>query len=369
MQRNRKSDSSRASGRSNSGNRGKAQSAKSSSPKKDYSPAAKSVGKSGESSSGSSAPKRDFKSAPKPFGKSTESSTKKDFKSAPKSASLKDRPAAAGKESTENTSKRKNVKPNYAAFKDQPKYFVKRKPKAPKVVHDDNSISVNKYVSNSGFCSRREADVYIEEGRVTINDEIATKGNRVYEDDVVAVDGEVLTRPTKTIILAMNKPLGITSTTDMNDPDNIIKFIGYPQRIFPIGRLDKDSEGLILLTNNGDIVNKILRAGNDHEKEYIVHVNKPIQYDFIQGMKNGVPMLGTTTLPCTVFQEGKNVFRIILVQGLNRQIRRMCEYFGYNVVRLKRTRIMNVSLGNLNLGSYRILNRTELDELNEMIEN
>lgn len=348
MQRNKRSDSSRASSRSNSGNRGKSQSAKPGSSKKDFSPAAKSFGKSADSS-GSATTKRDFKSASKP-------------------AASKDRPAAAGKESTGNTSKRKNVKPNYGAFKDQPKYFVKRKPKAPKVVHDDNSVSVNKYVSNSGFCSRREADVYIEEGRVTINDEIAEKGNRVYPDDVVAVDGEILKRPTKTIILAMNKPIGITSTTDMNDPDNIIKYVGYPQRIFPIGRLDKDSEGLILLTNDGDIVNKILRAGNDHEKEYIVHVDKPIQYDFIQGMKNGVPMLGTTTLPCKVFQEGKNVFRIIIVQGLNRQIRRMCEYFGYNVIRLKRTRIMNVGLGNLNIGSYRILNKVELEELNEMID-
>lgn len=318
MQRNRRTDSSRASNRSNSGKNTKSRS-----------------------------------QAPKPVAAPA---SKKDGK-----------PSASNpKENSSGASKRKNTKPNYSAFKDQPKYFVKRKPKAPKIVHDDNSVSINKYISNSGFCSRREADVFIEEGRVTINDETAMKGNRVYEDDVVAVDGEILKRPTKTIYIAMNKPIGITSTTDMNDPDNVIKFIGYPQRIFPIGRLDKDSEGLILLTNDGDIVNKILRAGNEHEKEYLVHVNKPIQYEFIQGMKNGIPMLGTTTLPCKVFQEGKNVFRIILVQGLNRQIRRMCEHFGYDVVRLKRTRIMNISLGNLSTGSYRILNKSELEELNSM---
>lgn len=318
MQRNRRTDSSRASNRSNSGN--------------------------------------NAKSRPQTPKSATAPVSRKDGKPS----------ASTPKDSSSGTSKRKNTKPNYAAFKDQPKYFVKRKPKAPKVIHDDNSVSINKYISNSGFCSRREADVFIEEGRVTINDETAMKGNRVYGDDVVAVDGEILKRPAKTIYIVMNKPIGITSTTDMNDPDNIIKYIGYPQRIFPIGRLDKDSEGLILLTNDGDIVNKILRAGNDHEKEYLVHVNKPIQHDFIQGMKNGVPMLGTTTLPCKVFQEGKNVFRIILVQGLNRQIRRMCEYFGYDVVRLKRTRIMNISLGNLSTGSYRILNKSELEELNSM---
>lgn len=268
-----------------------------------------------------------------------------------------------------NKSKRANTKPNYGAFKDQPKYFVKKNPKKQKVVHDDDSVSVNKYISNSGYCSRREADKYIEEGRVTINDIEATKGNRVYPDDEVAVDGEILKRPTKTIYIAMNKPLGITSTTDMNDPDNIIKYIGYPQRIFPIGRLDKDSEGLILLTNDGDIVNKILRAGNHHEKEYLVHVDKPLNHEIIQGMRNGVPMLGTKTLPCKVIQEGKNVFRIFLVQGLNRQIRRMCEHFGLNVLRLKRIKIMNISLGNLNTGSYRLLNRNEVLELQEILDN
>lgn len=258
-------------------------------------------------------------------------------------------------------------KMNYAAFKNQPKYFVKRDPKKQKLVHDDDSVSLNKFISNSGFCSRREADTFIEDGRVEINEEVASKGNRVYKDDIVTVDGEQLTRPEKLVYIAFNKPNGITSTTDLNDKDNVVNFMGYSKRIFPIGRLDKDSEGLLLMTNDGDIVNKILRAGNHHEKEYIVHVDKAIQYDFINGMKTGIPMLGTRTLPCEVHQEGKNVFRIILVQGLNRQIRRMCEHFGYKVIKLKRTRIMNIQLSNLALGSYRILNASEIAEMNDIM--
>lgn len=257
---------------------------------------------------------------------------------------------------------------NYAAFKDQPKYFVKKNPKKQKVVHDDGSISLNKYISNSGYCSRREADTYIEDGRVEINDEVASKGNRVYKDDIVTVDGEHLFKEEKLVYIAFNKPNGITSTTDLSDPDNVVNYLGYTKRIFPIGRLDKDSEGLLLLTNDGDIVNKVLRAGHEHEKEYIVQVNQEIKHDFILGMKNGIPMLGTKTLPCKVTQEGKNTFRIILVQGLNRQIRRMCEHFGYKVVRLKRTRIMNVQLNNLALGSYRVLNPDEVAELKSTLE-
>lgn len=333
MQRNRKSDNSRASSRSGS--------YKSYRDKKSPAP--------------EKAPK-DLKGPVK---------DKKEVKSKEPQAPIeKAAPIEKGKKS-----KRTNVKPNYAAFKDQPKYFVKKNPKKQKVVHDDDSVSVNKFISNSGYCSRREADKFIEEGRVTINDEVANKGNRVYPDDEVAVDGEILKRPTKTIYIAMNKPVGITSTTDMNDPDNIIKFIGYPQRIFPIGRLDKDSEGLILLTNDGDIVNKVLRAGNHHEKEYLVHVDKPLNHEIIQGMRNGIPMLGTKTLPCKVIQEGKNVFRIFLVQGLNRQIRRMCEHFDLKVIRLKRIKIMNISLGNLSTGSYRLLNRNEIQEMQEMLNN
>jgi 23S rRNA pseudouridine2604 synthase len=256
---------------------------------------------------------------------------------------------------------------NYAAFKNQPKYFVKKNPKKQKVVHDDDSISLNKFISNSGFCSRREADTYIEDGRVEINEEVASRGNRVYKDDIVTVDGEQLNKADKLVYIAFNKPNGITSTTDLNDPDNVINYMGYPKRIFPIGRLDKDSEGLLLLTNDGDIVNKVLKAGNEHEKEYIVQVNQEIQHDFIYGMKNGIPMLGTRTLPCKVFQEGKNVFRIILVQGLNRQIRRMCEHYGYKVLKLKRTRIMNIKLSSLALGSYRLLTPDEIAEMNEII--
>lgn len=354
MQRNKKSDTSRASSRSGSykSYRDKNSSAPAKENKNSKAPA-----KDKKFSNASSSDKKKSNSA---------SSDKKGIGQASSSEKSFEKPV---KSEPANKSKRANTKPNYGAFKDQPKYFVKRKPKAPKVVHNDDSVSVNKYISNSGYCSRREADVYIEEGRVTINDMEATKGNRVYPDDEVAVDGEILKRPAKTIYIAMNKPLGITSTTDMNDPDNIIKYIGYPQRIFPIGRLDKDSEGLILLTNDGDIVNKILRAGNHHEKEYLVHVDKPINHEIIQGMRNGVPMLGTTTLPCRVVQEGKNVFRIFLVQGLNRQIRRMCEHYNLNVLRLKRIKIMNISLGNLSTGSYRLLNRNEISELQEILDN
>ena len=222
---------------------------------------------------------------------------------------------------------------------------------------------MNKYISNSGYCSRREADRFIEDGRVEINDEVAARGNRVYKDDIVTVDGEHLFKAEKLVYIAFNKPLGVTSTTDSNDPDNVVSYMGYSKRIFPVGRLDKDSEGLLLMTNDGDIVNKVLRAGNEHEKEYIVQVDKDIQHEFISGMKNGIPMLGTKTLPCEVHQEGRNVFRIVLVQGLNRQIRRMCEHFGLKVIKLKRTRIMNIKLNNLALGSYRILTPNEVAEL------
>ncbi|MCO5230005.1 MAG: 23S rRNA pseudouridine(2604) synthase RluF [Chitinophagales bacterium] len=263
----------------------------------------------------------------------------------------------------QSSTKEKSSKINYGAYTEQPKYFVKKKPKKQTVIHQDDSVSVNKYISSSGYCSRREADRLIEEGRVTINDKIAQKGNRIYPNDTVTVDGEEIYSTSNTVYIAMNKPLGVTSTTDLNDPDNIINYLGYSERIFPIGRLDKDSEGLILLTNNGDVVNKILRAGNQHEKEYIVQVDKMISHEFIEGMKNGVPMLGTKTLPCKVWQEKKNSFRIILVQGLNRQIRRMCEHFGYKVTHLKRVRIMNISLGNTKIGSYRVLDNNEVEEL------
>jgi 23S rRNA pseudouridine2604 synthase len=231
------------------------------------------------------------------------------------------------------------------------------------------SIQVNKYISSSGFCSRREADGYVEQGRVFINDEIALPTSRVYPGDVVTVDGErIKVKASKqSVYIAFNKPRGITSTTDPTDRSNIIYFINHPKRIFPIGRLDKDSEGLILLTNDGDIVNKILRAGNEHEKEYTVTVNKPLTPEFVKRMSSGVPVLGQMTKPCVVRQEGTKRFRIILTQGLNRQIRRMCEYLGYEVVTLKRTRIMNISLGNIQVGKWRNLSNTEVEQITRMV--
>ncbi|MBC9933004.1 23S rRNA pseudouridine(2604) synthase RluF [Chitinophaga qingshengii] len=228
-------------------------------------------------------------------------------------------------------------------------------------------ISINKYISETGFCSRREADKYIEQGRVTINDNIASKGNRVKDGDVVEVDGEPLKKKKTAVYIALNKPKGVTCTTDLKDKTNIIDFMNYPSRIFPIGRLDKLSEGLIFLTNDGDIVNKILRAGNQHEKEYIVSVDKPVTLEFIKAMRNGVKILGTVTQKCFVQQEGTDRFRIILTQGLNRQIRRMCEVLGYKVVTLKRTRIMNMTLKDLAPGKWRYFTREEIANINAMV--
>jgi len=229
--------------------------------------------------------------------------------------------------------------------------------------------SLNKYISDSGFCSRREADKYIEQCRVTINGKDADKGNRVKEGDDVRVDGEPIKKKKQTVYLALNKPKGVTCTTDLKDKTNIIDFINFKSRIFPIGRLDKRSEGLIFLTNDGDIVNKILRAGNGHEKEYIVTVDKPINIDFINKMRNGVKILGTTTQKCFVKQEGDNRFRIILTQGLNRQIRRMCEALGFNVTSLKRIRIMSISLAGLPIGKWRYFTPDEINTINKMVAN
>jgi len=220
--------------------------------------------------------------------------------------------------------------------------------------------SLNKYISETGFCSRREADKYIEQGRVTINDNIAIKGNRVEQGDVVEIDGEPIKKKDKIVYMVFNKPVGITCTTDLKDKDNIISFINFKSRIFPVGRLDKPSEGLIFLTNDGDIVNKILRAGNNHEKEYVVTVDKPITGEFTGKMSNGVKILDTVTKKCVVKQEGKNRFRITLVQGLNRQIRRMCQALGYNVITLKRVRIMNITLTNLPVGKWRYFTPDEI---------
>ncbi len=236
---------------------------------------------------------------------------------------------------------------------------------------DNEQIGLNKYISSSGFCSRREADKLIEQARVTINGELVLPGARVYAGDTVEIDGEPLKVKSKTktrpIYIAFNKPEGITSTTDPKDRSNIIYFINHPKRIFPIGRLDKDSDGLIFLTNDGDIVNKILRASNNHEKEYIVTVDKALTPEFVKQMSTGVPVLGKQTKKCFVRQEGGRRFRIILTQGLNRQIRRMCEFLGYKVMTLTRVRIMNVSLGNLPVGKWRYFTAPEIDKLNELV--
>ena len=230
---------------------------------------------------------------------------------------------------------------------------------------------INKYLSEVGFCSRRAADRLIEEGKVTINGEITEIGSKVEEGDQVEVEGQKIIKSTKqkNIYLAFNKPIGIVCTTDRRvEPDNVVDFIKYPKRIFPIGRLDKPSEGLIFLTNDGDIVNKILRARNNHEKEYIVSVNRPINKDFIQSMSNGVEILDTITKNCFVKQLGQKKFKIILTQGLNRQIRRMCESLGYRVRSLKRVRIMNIKL-DVPTGKYREFTKEELIELNRLLEN
>ncbi|MEZ4919998.1 MAG: 23S rRNA pseudouridine(2604) synthase RluF [Saprospiraceae bacterium] len=232
----------------------------------------------------------------------------------------------------------------------------------------DNSTSINKFISQTGICSRREADKWIETGRVMINGKVAQKGNRVNPGDKVVVDGSPIQNKPDLVYIALHKPPGITCTTDRRDRDNIIDFVKHPKRIFPIGRLDKPSTGLILLTNDGDIVNDILRVENKHEKEYVVTVNRPINDDFIQRMSNGIPILGTKTKRCQVQKMGKNGFRIVLTQGLNRQIRRMCEYLGYEVRTLKRVRIMHIQLGDLKPGKWRNLSAEELRTLKNQLK-
>ncbi|GHC62948.1 23S rRNA pseudouridine(2604) synthase RluF [Ulvibacter litoralis] len=234
--------------------------------------------------------------------------------------------------------------------------------------HPD-STRLNKAISDSGYCSRRQADTLIEQGRVTINGEVKTLGDRAMPGDVIKVDGELITSNDNLVYIALNKPVGITCTTDQRIEGNVVDFIGHKERIFHVGRLDKPSEGLLLMTNDGDIVNKILRAGNSHEKEYIVKVDRPVTDDFIHKMSNGVPLheLEVTTKKCKVERISRFVFRIILVQGLNRQIRRMCDYFEYDVVELKRIRIMNVELGDLPVGEWRDLTTEELDGLKQAV--
>lgn len=231
-----------------------------------------------------------------------------------------------------------------------------------------SEVRINKFLSEIGYCSRREADRMIAANRVTINDKVPEMGTKIVPGDVVKVDGEVVSAPKeKHVYIAFNKPVGVICTTDTKVKDNIVDYINHPQRIFHIGRLDKPSEGLILLTSDGDIVNKILRAGNAHEKEYIVKVNRPIEGDFIDRMSKGVPILDIVTQKCYVKQLKKDTFKIILTQGLNRQIRRMCDYLGYKVVALKRVRIMNISL-DLPKGRWRDLSAEELDEIQYLVK-
>ena len=237
-------------------------------------------------------------------------------------------------------------------------------------MYNNSSTRLNKYISESGICSRRDADRFVEQGNVYINGKRASVGDQVAAGDVVKVNGQLIEprEPDDFIFIALNKPVGIVSTTESSEKNNIVDFVRHSVRIFPIGRLDKDSQGLIFLTNNGDLVNKVLRAGNNHEKEYLVTVNKPITDSFIEGMGSGVPMLGKMTKKCPVTKVAPNVFNITLIQGLNRQIRRMCEHFGYEVVKLERTRIMNVSLKGLPVGDWRDLTPTELSVLLKAVE-
>lgn len=231
---------------------------------------------------------------------------------------------------------------------------------------NENSTNINKFISSTGVCSRREAEKFILDGKVTINGKPAKLGNRIFDGDLVKVNGQSLKSKPTTLYIAYNKPVGIVCTTDSKERNNIVNAIGHPERLFPIGRLDKPSQGLIFLTNDGDIVNKILRAGNNHEKEYVVTVDNPITPEFIQKMSNGIPILGTTTKKCLVEMVNKNTFKITLTQGLNRQIRRMCEYLNYEVTKLKRTRIMNVHLERLAEGAWRELTDDEMMLINEM---
>ncbi len=224
-------------------------------------------------------------------------------------------------------------------------------------------MRINKYISETGACSRRVADAWIAAGRVTVNGSTVTLGTKVGEGDVVCIDGQPVGAPKKHIYIALNKPVGVECTTARSVPGNIVNFVGYPERIFPIGRLDKNSSGLILLTNNGDIVNDILRAENAHEKEYVVSVDRPVTDDFLRGMSAGVRILDTVTQPCKLRRAGRCTFRIVLTQGLNRQIRRMCEVFGYKVTSLQRVRIISLKLGDLQPGCWRKLRLAEVRAL------
>jgi|TARA_B110000977_G_scaffold201480_1_gene296277 23S rRNA pseudouridine2604 synthase len=231
------------------------------------------------------------------------------------------------------------------------------------MAHHPDSKRLNKAISDSGFCSRRQADKHIEQGLVSVNDKIAKLGDRAMPNDTIKVNNQPIIKNEELVYIALNKPVGITCTTDKRIEGNVVDFIKHKERIFHIGRLDKPSEGLLLMTNDGDIVNKILRAGNEHEKEYIVKVDRRITDEFLKRMSTGVPILDTVTKKCLVEKVGRYVFKITLIQGLNRQIRRMCEHLGYEVVSLKRLRIMNIHLDNLEIGEWRNLTEKELTEL------
>lgn len=233
----------------------------------------------------------------------------------------------------------------------------------------NNGVRINKYLSEAGVCSRREADRRIAAGEVTVDGKIAAAGERVAPGQKVCVGGQEVKKEEELLLLALNKPAGIVCTAQKREKNNVIDFLGYPKRVYPVGRLDKDSEGLLLLTNNGDIVNKMMRAGNYHEKEYIVTVSRPVSEPFLRGLSGGVPLpeLQTTTRKCRVEKISSRSFRIVLTQGLNRQIRRMCEYFGYRVEKLVRVRIMNITLGDLKPGEYRKVTQEEYDTLQKQL--
>ncbi|WP_297630863.1 23S rRNA pseudouridine(2604) synthase RluF [uncultured Clostridium sp.] len=238
------------------------------------------------------------------------------------------------------------------------------------IEHEDRSeeVRLNKYIAESGYCSRREADKLVEQGEVSVDGKVAVMGQKIIKGQIVKVRGRAINKEEELVYIALNKPIGITCTAERKVKGNIVDFVNHEKRIYNIGRLDKDSQGLILMTNDGDIVNKILRAGNNHEKEYVVTVNKKVTPEFIKKMSNGVQILDTVTNKCFVKKEGENVFRIILTQGLNRQIRRMCEALGYEVTQLERIRIMNINLGSLKIGEWRNLTYKELKRLNELIK-
>ncbi len=235
---------------------------------------------------------------------------------------------------------------------------------------ENNGVRINKFLSEAGVCSRREADRQVEAGNVTIDGVTAEMGSKVMPGQAVCFNGKMVSKEEEMILLAFHKPVGIVCTAEKREKNNVIDYINYPKRIYPIGRLDKDSEGLLLLTNNGEIVNKMMRSGNMHEKEYIVTVNKPVTDSFLRGLAGGVPLveLNATTRKCQVEKLGKKQFKIILTQGLNRQIRRMCEYFGYRVEKLVRIRIMNIELGELQAGTYREVTAEEYAKLQQLIK-